>query len=145
MPVESAGAEGMPERETASTAEIARRVVYWRKRRGLTRQLFADRMGRSVSWVDMIQRGDRQLDRLSVLEQIAEVLEISIYALIDRDEAERAATCVDEIEVQAIRQALGRYPSLTAGKGQPASVAAVRRQAAYLEHAWLSSRFAVVA
>jgi transcriptional regulator with XRE-family HTH domain len=137
--------EVMAERETASTAEIAQRVVYWRKRRGLTRQLFADRVGRSVSWVDMIQRGDRQLDRLSVLEQIAGVLEISVYALIDRDAADRAAACVDEVEVRAIRQALGRYPSLSAGHGQPATIAAVRRQAAYLEHAWLSSRFAVVA
>ena len=28
----------MPERETATRAEIAQRVVYWRKRRGLTRK-----------------------------------------------------------------------------------------------------------
>jgi len=135
----------MPERETASRAEIAQRVVYWRKRRGFTRQLFADRMGRSVSWVDMIQRGDRQLDRLSVLEQIAEVLEISVYTLIDREEAERTAACVGDAEVQAIREALGRYPSLAARSGRPVSVAAVQRQAAYLDHAWLASRFAVVA
>jgi transcriptional regulator with XRE-family HTH domain len=135
----------MPERETATRAEIAQRVVYWRKRRGLTRQLFADRMGRSVSWVDMIQRGDRQLDRLSVLEQIAEVLDISVYTLIDGEAAERAAACVDDVEVQAIREALGRYPGLAARDGEPISVAAVQRQAAYLDHAWLASRFAVVA
>ena len=135
----------MPERETATRAEIAQRVVYWRKRRGLTRQLFADRMGRSVSWVDMIQRGDRQLDRLSVLEQIAEVLEISVHTLIDREAAERAAACVDDTEVQTIREALGRYPGLAPRQDQPVSVAAVQRQAAYLDHAWLASRFAVVA
>jgi len=135
----------MPERETATRAEIAQRVVYWRKRRGLTRQLFADRMGRSVSWVDMIQRGDRQLDRLSVLGQIADVLDISVYTLIDREAAERAAACVDDTEVQTIREALGRYPGLATLQGQPVSVAAAQRQAAYLDHAWLASRFAVVA
>jgi transcriptional regulator with XRE-family HTH domain len=135
----------MPERETATRAEIAQRVVYWRKRRGLTRKLFADRVGRSVSWVDMIQRGERQLDRLSVLEQIAEVLKISVYALIDREAAERAAVCVDDVEVQAIREALGRYPGLAAARGRAVSVQAVQRQAAYLDHAWLASRFAVVA
>jgi len=135
----------IPERETATRAEIAQRVVYWRKRRGLTRQLFADRMGRSVSWVDMIQRGDRQLDRLSVIEQIAEVLEISVYTLINRDAAKRAAACVDDAEVHAIREALGRYPGLATQHDQPVSAATVQRQAAYLDHAWLASRFAVVA
>lgn len=99
----------MAERKTASRVEIARRVEYWRKRRGLTRQVFADRVGRSVSWVDMIRRGDRQLDRLSVLEQIADVLEVSVYALIDRAHAQRAAECVDAAEVSAIKDALQRY------------------------------------
>ena len=103
----------MKPRETASRGEIAMRVEYWRKRRGLTRQLFADRMGRSVSWVDMIRRGDRQLDRLSVLDQIAEILEISVYALIDRDHAERTAECVDATEVRLIKQALQRYDGIT--------------------------------
>ena len=135
----------MPQRETASRSQIAQRVVYWRRRRGLTRQLFADRMERSLSWVDMIQRGDRQLDRLSVLEQIAEILQISIYALIDREAAQRAAACVDQVEVRAIRQALSRYPNLTTNPDQPVSLPVVGRQTAYLEHAWLSSRFAVVA
>jgi len=90
-------------------------------------------------------RGDRQLDRLSVLEQIAEVLDISVYTLIDGEAAERAAACVDDAEVQAIRAALGRYPGLAARDGEPISVAVVQRQAAYLDHAWLASRFAVVA
>ena len=103
----------MAAKETASRAEIAQRVEYWRKRRGLTRRLFADRMGRSLSWVDMIRRGDRHLDRLSVLEQIAEVLEISIYALIDRDQAQRAAECVDATEVWLIKEALQRYDCIT--------------------------------
>lgn len=103
----------MKPKETASRAEIAMRVEYWRKRRGLTRQLFADRMGKSVSWVDMIRRGDRQLDRLTVLDQIAEVLEVSVYALIEREQAGRAAECVDATEVRLIQQALQRYDGIT--------------------------------
>lgn len=30
------------------TADV---VLYWMQRRGMTRQLFADRMGKSLSWV----------------------------------------------------------------------------------------------
>jgi hypothetical protein len=47
----------------------AEAVMYWMRRRGLTRQVFADRLGKSLSWVDKIRAGDRQLDRLSVLRQ----------------------------------------------------------------------------
>ena len=61
----------------------------------------------------MIRRGDRQLDRLSVLDQISEVLEISVYTLIDREQARRAAECVDATEVRLIKEALQRYDCIT--------------------------------
>jgi len=130
----------MAKREMASRTEIAQRVVYWRKRRGLTRKLFADRMGRSVSWVDMIQRGDRRLDRLSVLEQIADVLEISIYTLIDRQQAQRTAECVDNTEVRTIRDALQRYDVITRtfssdGPSDEPDLPRLRQQ---VDYAWLA-------
>lgn len=130
----------MAARETASRAEVAQRVEYWRKRRGLTRQLFADRMGRSLSWVDMIRRGDRQLDRLSVLEQIAEVLEISIYALIDRERANRAAECVDATEVRLIKEALQRYDCITQvfSSEEPQEEPNLPRLAQQVDYAWLA-------
>jgi transcriptional regulator with XRE-family HTH domain len=68
-------------------------VLYWMQRRGMTRQIFADRMGKSLSWVDKIRAGDRQLDRLLVLRQIASVLGIPLSILIDTAEAERQRTC----------------------------------------------------
>jgi transcriptional regulator with XRE-family HTH domain len=83
------------------------------RRRGLTRQVFADRMGRSVSWVDKIRNGDRQLDRLSVLRQIADVLDISLATLIDPEQSARAQLCPDEREIEAICYALGRYDAIT--------------------------------
>jgi len=130
----------MPKRETAARAEIAQRVVYWRKRRGLTRQLFADRMGRSVSWIDMIQRGDRQLDRLSVLEQIAGVLEISIYTLIDQRQAQRAAECIDDTEVRILKEALQRYDCITHtfGSDKPPKEADLSPLTQQVDYAWLA-------
>lgn len=92
------------------TAEI---VMYWVRRRGLTRQIFADRLGKSLSWVDKIRNGDRQLDRLSVLRQIAAVLDIPLSVLIDREEAEQRRLCPDEREIAAIHHALGRYDAIT--------------------------------
>jgi transcriptional regulator with XRE-family HTH domain len=125
--------------------EIGRRVAYWRTRRGLTRQQFADLVGRSVSWVDKIESGERALLRLPLLEQVAEVLHIAVETLTDKTVAERAVTCVDPAEVQTIRAALGKYPGLSAQGAEVVSVSAIRGQADYLEHAWSASRFTVVA
>lgn len=87
--------------------------MYWMRRRGLTRQVFADRLGKSLSWVDKIKNGDRQLDRLSVLRQIAQVLDIPLQVLIDSAEAERQRLCPDDREIAAIRSALRRYDAIT--------------------------------
>lgn len=92
---------------------VADVVLYWMRRRGLTRQVFADRLGRSLSWVDKIKNGDRQLDRLSVLRQVAQVLDISLQVLIDPAEAERQRLCPDDREIAAIRSALRSYDAIT--------------------------------
>jgi transcriptional regulator with XRE-family HTH domain len=135
----------MPEDDAQRRRDVGRRVAAWRRRRGLTRQAFADLCGRSLSWVDKIESGERALLRLPMLERVAEALSVTPEALTEPATAQRAAQCVDGYEVQAIQTALGRYPSLTAQAGGPVSVAVIKRQAEYLDHAWLSSRFTVVA
>lgn len=126
---------------------VGRRVRYWRQRRNLDRQRFADMVGRSTSWLDKIEKGERSLLRLPMLERVAEALGIDPSALVDGPAARRAVDCVDAAEVDAIRNALGRYPSLSATGGNQTSAtsAQVVRQLAYVEQAWLSSHFTVVA
>jgi transcriptional regulator with XRE-family HTH domain len=104
-------------RRRRRTAEI---VGYWTRRRGLTRQLFADRLGKSKSWVDKIHNGDRQLDRLSLLRDIARVLDVPLAVFIDHEEAERRQGCPDEHEIEAIRLALRRYDPLPTYSGPAA-------------------------
>lgn len=70
---------------------IGRRVRYWRQRRNLNRQRFADMVGRSMSWVDKIERGERSLVRLPMLERVADALSIDPSALTDSSAAQRAA------------------------------------------------------
>jgi transcriptional regulator with XRE-family HTH domain len=103
----------MTDPDHAQRQETAAVVLYWMQRRGMTRKIFADRMGKSLSWVDKIRAGDRQLDRLSVLRQIASVLDIPLAVLIDPEEAERQRTCPDGREIDAIRDALRRYDVIT--------------------------------
>src|SRR6266567_6214845 len=98
------------DQQRQQTADV---VMYWVRRRGLTRKIFADRLGKSVSWVDKIKKGDRQLDRVSVLREIADVLAIPLSALIDPEQAEQLQRCPDEREIEAIRHALRRYDAIT--------------------------------
>ncbi len=103
-------------------------------------------VGRSTSWVDKIETGERSLVRLPMLERVAEALGIDPTALTDSSAAQRAADCTDAGEVQAIRAALGRYPSVVARDTDRHSVTlnTVVRQLAYVERAWSSSHFTVV-
>jgi transcriptional regulator with XRE-family HTH domain len=98
------------EHDRRQTAEV---VMYWMRRRGLTRKIFADRLGKSVSWVDKIKNGDRQLDRVSVLRQIAGVLDIPLSTLIDPEQTEQSQRCPGEGDIEAIRHALRRYDAIT--------------------------------
>lgn len=126
---------------------IGRRVNQWRVRRGLTRAQFADRCGRSVSWVDKIEAGERNLVRLPMLERVAAVLGIEVAALVDDEIAERSARCIDAVEVQAIRSALSSYGAVLGGPGRPGrepDLSRLRRQVDHACAAWLSSHFRVM-
>ncbi|MGW5559429.1 helix-turn-helix domain-containing protein [Micromonospora sp. NPDC003944] len=49
-------------------------MAYLRARRKLSQQSFADRLGKSKSWVDKVERGVRSLERLSTIREVAAVL-----------------------------------------------------------------------
>lgn len=126
-------------------AAIGARVRYWRQRRKLDRKHFADLVGRSTSWLDKVEKGERNLLRLPMLERVAEVLGIEPAVLLEASVAQQAAGCVDAQEVRAIRKALGSYPNLGNHPSARIDLPKLTRQAEYLDLAWASSRFTVVA
>ncbi|KXK63328.1 hypothetical protein AWW66_03170 [Micromonospora rosaria] len=95
---------------------IGRRVAYWRNQRGMSQQVFADRLGKSKSWVDKVERGVRSLDKVSVLRDVAELLNVDPDVLLadtgQPDPEQRAADRVD-----AVRSALTRHPGLAPPAG----------------------------
>jgi transcriptional regulator with XRE-family HTH domain len=126
---------------------IGRRVNYWRTRRNLTRQQLAERCSRSVSWVDKIEIGERNLLRLPMLERVAAALDIDVTVLTD-DEAPRLGVgCVDAFEVLAIKGALGSYDSILnpgTAVADPPDPVALRQKVNYMCSAWQSSHFTVI-
>src|SRR5947208_15389733 len=95
---------------------IGRRVAYWRGRRKMSQQVFADRLGKSKSWVDKVERGVRRLDKFSVVYEISDVLQLDVQLLLGRDPERRpdSMNCIDQAQVEEIRPALERYAPISA-------------------------------
>lgn len=60
---------------------LGRRIAQERKRRGLSQPELARLIDRSVAWVSQVERGVRKVDRMSVLEKVADVLDVPLSEL----------------------------------------------------------------
>jgi transcriptional regulator with XRE-family HTH domain len=110
----------------------------------MSQQVFADRLGKSKSWVDKVERGVRRLDKFSVVYEIADVLQLDVQLLLGKDVDRRpdSVNCVDQVEVEEIRSALERYDQISAffyAAPQPPPLAEVRKA---VGHAWLTYQHA---
>lgn len=66
---------------TDDAGALGRRVAQARKRRGLSQRELARLLDRSETWLSQVERGVRKIDRMSVLERVAEVLEVPLTEL----------------------------------------------------------------
>lgn len=129
---------------------IGRRVAYWRSRRKMSQQVFADRLGKSKSWVDKVERGVRRLDKFSVIYEIADVLQVDVQLMLGKDPDRRpdSVSCIDQVEVEEIRASLERYDQiggLLDVRPEPPPLVEVRKA---VGHAWLTyqhARYGVLA
>ncbi|MEU1755876.1 helix-turn-helix domain-containing protein [Micromonospora matsumotoense] len=114
---------------------IGRRVAYLRVRRKLSQQSFADRLGKSKSWVDKVERGVRPLERMSTIREVAAVLRVDTATLLGR-EVQPAEAAARGAGVGRIRAALSTYEMAlglpTAGR----EALSTDRLARAVEHAW---------
>ncbi|MFC8845686.1 MULTISPECIES: helix-turn-helix domain-containing protein [unclassified Micromonospora] len=120
---------------------VGRRVAYWRGRRRLSQQVFADRLGRSKSWVDKVERGVRSLDKVSTLRDIAAVLRIDTAVLLGRD-AQPAATAERVEGVERVREALSTYEIALGRPSARHGAVPADRLARDVEHAWVTFQHA---
>lgn len=135
---------------TEESAHIGQRVRYWRERRKLTRQQLADQLGRSVSWLSKVERGERALARLPVLDVVAQALGVHIDVLVKGEAAERAASSIDAVEVDKLREALQRYQAVStvlrspSTPDEPPNLRQLRRQVDYVWMSFQNSHYPVI-
>jgi transcriptional regulator with XRE-family HTH domain len=91
---------------------LGERIAYYRRRRGLSQVKLAGLLGRSESWLSQVERGVRSIDRISVLNQVAAVLNVPTTELSPDPLLQREAAAEHSI-VPAIRKALSRHDALT--------------------------------
>jgi transcriptional regulator with XRE-family HTH domain len=60
---------------------LGQKIATERRRRGLSQPELARLIGRSVAWVSQVERGVRKVDRMSVLETVADALEVPLAEL----------------------------------------------------------------
>src|SRR3954470_5064275 len=123
---------------------IGRRVAYWRGRRKMSQQVFADRLGKSKSWVDKVERGVRRLDKFSVIYEIADVLQVDVQLLLGKDVERRpdSVNCIDQVEVEEIRAALERYDQMSAFFQPTPHCPPLPEMKKAVDHAWLTFQHA---
>ncbi|WP_405107937.1 helix-turn-helix domain-containing protein [Micromonospora sp. NBC_01405] len=125
---------------TTHELPIGRRVARLRAQRRLTQQMLADRLGKSKSWVDKVERGARSLDRFTVIQDLADALRVDPVALLGRD-GRPAATRAAVDGVDGVRAALARYDTVLTGpvgRSAPPAGELGRR----VRHAWLTYQHA---
>ncbi|RZT80961.1 transcriptional regulator with XRE-family HTH domain [Micromonospora violae] len=115
-------------------------MAYLRVRRRLSQQSFADRLGKSKSWVDKVERGVRSLERVSTIREIAAVLRVDPAALLGRDV--QPAGVVERREgVARIRAALSAYP-MVLGRPTGREVMSPDRLAREVRQVWMTYQHA---
>src|ERR1700744_2944311 len=95
---------------------VGERIAYHRKRLGLSQVEFAGLIGRSDSWVSQVERGGRAIDRLSVLQKVADVLSVPVDEL--RGEEPDGAAGGDRPQAfETLRLALTGHPAIGVALG----------------------------
>ncbi len=61
---------------------VGERVAWYRRRRGMSQEVLAGLVGRTEDWLQRAENNRIQLDRLSVIRSLAQVLDVSIGDLI---------------------------------------------------------------
>jgi transcriptional regulator with XRE-family HTH domain len=73
--------------QSSSTVEslhgltIGQRVARYRKAKGMSQEVLAHLLARSHSWLTKIERGERQLDSMSLIVEIARVLKVDVLEI----------------------------------------------------------------
>ncbi|MFB9377605.1 helix-turn-helix domain-containing protein [Kineococcus gynurae] len=127
---------------------VGERVAWYRRRRGLSQEVLAGLVDRTADWLSKVENGRIQLDRLSVIHQLAQTLDVSLGDLIGDPQLMDWSADTQRRTIPALREVLFDYSQLLPTRGYDSDVdpdvGALTSQVADLWSAYQGSRFGYV-
>ncbi|MFI5913931.1 helix-turn-helix domain-containing protein [Dactylosporangium sp. NPDC051541] len=132
-----------------SNLTIGERVAWYRRRRGMSQEILAGLVGRTVDWLSKAENNRIELDRLSVIKSLADALDIALGDLVAEPSLVEWTSESGTRTVPALRAALMNYRNVTpfgatAAGAEPPPVAVLEQELATLWEAYQASRFGYV-
>jgi transcriptional regulator with XRE-family HTH domain len=119
----------------ASAVALGRKVAFHRARRGLSQRDFGALVNRSETWVSQVERGERRIDRMTVLRQVAEALGVPLTELA-ADTPIVAAASSRPAPASALRMLLSSSLTLSLAVAPPATAEPVDLLRDKADRAW---------
>ncbi|WP_170318782.1 helix-turn-helix domain-containing protein [Allorhizocola rhizosphaerae] len=92
---------------------IGQRVAFYRRRRGLSQEVLAGLVGRTVEWLRKVENNRAELDRLSVIRNLATALDVSLGDIIGEPSLFDWSEDSGRQTIPALRAALRDYRHLS--------------------------------
>ncbi len=92
---------------------IGERVAWYRRRRGMSQEVLAGLVGRTVDWLSKAENNRLELDRLSVIKSLADALDVTLGDLLAEPTLMDWTADSGTRTVPALRSALMNYRQLT--------------------------------
>lgn len=125
---------------------IGERVAWYRRRRGMSQEVLAGLVGRTVDWLSKAENNRLELDRLSVIKSLADALDVTLGDLLAEPTLMDWTADSGTRTVPALRSALMNYRQLTpllgvTTEGEPTPLDELKDSVAEVWDAYQDSRY----
>ncbi|MGW4323807.1 helix-turn-helix domain-containing protein [Streptomyces sp. NPDC004684] len=125
---------------------IGERVAWYRRRRGMSQEVLAELVGRTVDWLSKAENNRLELDRLSVIKSLADALDVTLGDLLAEPTLMDWTADSGTRTVPALRSALMNYRQLTpllgvTTEGEPTPLDELKGSVAEVWDAYQDSRY----
>ncbi|GAA2587727.1 helix-turn-helix transcriptional regulator [Dactylosporangium fulvum] len=132
-----------------NTLTIGERVAWYRRRRGMSQEVLAGLVGRTVDWLSKVENNRIDLDRLSVIKSLADMLDVALADLVAEPSLMEWTSDSGMRTVPALRAALMDYRNVTPfgasiSAVEPPTVPVLQHELSTLWDAYQSARFGYV-